>query len=236
MERAGLAIVSDGNGDLNPDVVQIQSVQGNVDPIRYVLSTNILRRHLTSEQKRELIAKVLKAKPELPDNAIGKLAKADSKTVRKVRSKLQANSEIPNKTERTEASGRKARGRKPKPTSSDEEFNNILANAVTRVLAPALKSPPKLKAEQRVFNSPEEAHAAKQPEQSPPGSAEVNKLTAQAVQLTQKFTEDVNAWLESNPKVSAEGAAALANALLVCSEEFERLAGQIQKLKKGESP
>ena len=33
------------------------------DPYEYVLSANVHRRHLTGEQKRELIAKVLKAQP-----------------------------------------------------------------------------------------------------------------------------------------------------------------------------
>jgi hypothetical protein len=35
-----------------------------MDPYEYVLSANLHRRHLTADQKRELIAKVLKAKPE----------------------------------------------------------------------------------------------------------------------------------------------------------------------------
>jgi hypothetical protein len=79
------------------------------DPFTFVISANIQRRHLTAEQRRELIAKVLKTKPELSNNAIAKQVKADDKTVAKGRTELQANSEIPNKTERTEASGRKAR-------------------------------------------------------------------------------------------------------------------------------
>jgi hypothetical protein len=83
------------------------------DPYEAVLSFNLRRRHLTGEQKREVIAKVLKAKPEASNNSIAAQVKADDKTVASVRRDLESNSETPNKTERTEADGRKARGRKP---------------------------------------------------------------------------------------------------------------------------
>jgi hypothetical protein len=95
MEKAGLAIVSDGIGDLNPDVVQIQSVQGNIDPIRYVLSVNIHRRHLTADQKRDLIAKVLKANPEGSNRQIAEQLKVDHHKVASVRAEREATGEIP---------------------------------------------------------------------------------------------------------------------------------------------
>src|SRR5262245_38111107 len=37
------------------------------DPLAYVISANIHRRHLTAEQKRELIARLIKAQPEKSD-------------------------------------------------------------------------------------------------------------------------------------------------------------------------
>jgi hypothetical protein len=80
------------------------------DPVAYVISANVHRRHLTAEQKRNLIAKLLKAEPAKSDRQIGKMVKADHKTVASVRT---SNGEIPHKAERTEATGRKARGRKP---------------------------------------------------------------------------------------------------------------------------
>ena len=40
------------------------------DAVAYVVSTNIHRRHLTAELKRDLIAKLLKAKPEQSDRQI----------------------------------------------------------------------------------------------------------------------------------------------------------------------
>jgi hypothetical protein len=69
---------------------------------------------LTGEQKRQLIGQLLKANPEQSDRAVAKLAQVDHKTVGSVRAEAeQVNGEIPHKPERTEASGRKARGRKP---------------------------------------------------------------------------------------------------------------------------
>ena len=137
----GVRLITD-NGKFNWPALRADTVGGLIhisdeDPYNVALSVNIYRRHLTAEQKRDLIAKVLKAKPELSDRAIAKQVKADGKTVAKVRTE-QANADIPHKTERTEASGRKARGRKPKP---------------------AQKPKPKPKVEQRVFDSPQEARA-----------------------------------------------------------------------------
>src|SRR5207253_1860194 len=54
--------------------------QSNDDRVRtYVISKNIHRRHLTAEQKRDLIAKVIAAKPEASDRQIAKQVKADHK-------------------------------------------------------------------------------------------------------------------------------------------------------------
>ena len=104
MELVGLDTIDDGSLYLDPRVEAavdavgdncIKRIYGHVDPYAYVLSANISRRHPTAEQKRELIAKVLKAKPEQSNLQIAKQTKADGKTVAKVRTKLEATSEIP---------------------------------------------------------------------------------------------------------------------------------------------
>ena len=64
------------------------------DPIGFVISANLHRRHLTAEQKREIIAKVVKAQPEKSDRAIAREVKADHKTVGAVRAKLETTGEI----------------------------------------------------------------------------------------------------------------------------------------------
>jgi ParB-like nuclease domain len=89
------------------------------DPYAYVLSANIHRRHLTAEQKRELIEKVLKAKPEASNLQIAKQVKADDKTVGKVRRELEGRSEIPNVEERTDTRGRKQPAKKKRRDVDD---------------------------------------------------------------------------------------------------------------------
>src|SRR5262249_48344827 len=55
------------------------------DPAGYVIARNIHRRHLTTEQKHELIAKLIKAQPEKSDRQIGKMARASKNTAAAVR-------------------------------------------------------------------------------------------------------------------------------------------------------
>jgi ParB-like chromosome segregation protein Spo0J len=121
MERAGVPFPLVGAG-LDAMVKSgAARIVKDIDPFAYVVSVNLHRRHLTPEQKRELIAKLLKADPGKSDRQVAKTAKVDHKTVASVRRESAANGEIPHKGDRTEASGRKARGRKPrKPAKSSK--------------------------------------------------------------------------------------------------------------------
>ena len=66
----------------------------SVDPYAYVISANIHRRHLTAEQKRELIAKLIKATPEKSDRQIAETVKASPTTVGTVRAGMEAKGEV----------------------------------------------------------------------------------------------------------------------------------------------
>ena len=55
-----------------------------------MLSANLRRRHLTAEQRRELIGKVLHATPDKSNRQIAETVKVDHKTVAAVRSEKEA--------------------------------------------------------------------------------------------------------------------------------------------------
>ncbi len=59
-----------------------------VDPTTYVLSANVHRRHLTSEQKRQALAAYLKADPTVSNRKVAKDLGVSDKTAAKVRSDL----------------------------------------------------------------------------------------------------------------------------------------------------
>jgi ParB-like nuclease domain len=87
-----------------------------------ILSLNVHRRHLTREQKRELIAKVLKANPDKSNRHIASITKSDHKTVGKVRAEKEGRGEIPHVKARTDTKGRKqSASRKPKATVKEVE-------------------------------------------------------------------------------------------------------------------
>lgn len=112
MEAVGMKIVDD-DGEFIDRYRVVRTVSKITDPFAYVLSLNIHRRHLTTEQRRDLIAKVLKAKPETSNRQIAKQVKADDKTVGKVRRELEATAEVPQLGKTVGADG-KARSTKPK--------------------------------------------------------------------------------------------------------------------------
>jgi hypothetical protein len=82
------------------------------DPVAFVISANLHRRHLTAEQKREIIAKVIAATPAKSDRAVGKIAKADGKTVASVRREMEGRAEVPHVEKRIDAKGREQPARK----------------------------------------------------------------------------------------------------------------------------
>jgi hypothetical protein len=86
--------------------------------------SNLLRRHLTSEQKRALVADQLRETPNWADRRVGRELGVDHKTVAAVRSGLASTGEIPQlDAERVGADGkarRKRTGKPPRQTSEVE--------------------------------------------------------------------------------------------------------------------
>jgi hypothetical protein len=89
-----------------------------LDPYAFVLSANVHRRHLTAEQKRDVIAKLLKAKPELSDRQVAKTVKASPSTVGTVRQKLEAAGDVSKLDTRADTKGRKQPTKKKRPSRS----------------------------------------------------------------------------------------------------------------------
>jgi hypothetical protein len=97
------------------------------DPYAYVISANIQRRHLSAEQKRELIEKVLKAKPERSNRQIAKQVKVDDKTVGAVRKKLESTAEIPQLEKTTGADGKARKQPAKRKPALREVFDSLRA-------------------------------------------------------------------------------------------------------------
>jgi hypothetical protein len=90
----------------------IAQTVGGCDPYDFVISANIHRRHLTAEQKRELIGNLLKANPEKSDRRIAETVKASPTTVGDVRSKMEATGDVSKLDTRRDTKGREQPARK----------------------------------------------------------------------------------------------------------------------------
>ncbi|MER9233639.1 hypothetical protein NKI56_16305 [Mesorhizobium sp. M0622] len=133
MELVGIRILGkNGFNDRQIHPFKILWYHGEqLDPWEFVISANIHRRHLTQEQKRDLVAKLLKATPEKSNRQIATLAKVDHKTVGAVRQEREARGEIPHVKAKTDTLGRKqpARPALPgrKPNGKDGQVAKLLS-------------------------------------------------------------------------------------------------------------
>ena len=137
MERAGIQLVKKDKDGRVSDTGLVRFVRvyertiawsGNhereipsVDPDTYVVSANILHRHLTPEQRREITAKKIEADPTKSDRQIAAMVKRDHKTVAAIRAEMEDVGRIPHVKTRSDTRGRKQpsrRPRKPEPTEA----------------------------------------------------------------------------------------------------------------------
>ncbi len=78
----------------------------------HIRNLNLNRRHLTREQRRELIAAQLRETPDKPNLQIAKAFQVDDHTVETIRQDMVRRSEIPNTETRTDTKGRKQPAKK----------------------------------------------------------------------------------------------------------------------------
>ena len=104
------------------------------------------RRHLTFEQKRELIEKLLRADPTKSDRQIARTVKADNKTVGAVRERAEAREEIPHVSKRTDSKGRSQLAHKrntakqpPKRTESTVGLSDQCIEGVRETIQQTIK-------------------------------------------------------------------------------------------------
>jgi len=107
------------------------------NPVAYVISKNVHRRHLTAEQKRELIAKLLKAEPEKSDRQIAETVKASPTFVGKVRAEKEATGDVSTVDTRTDTKGRKQPAKKPprRPAQKRREIISERQDLVRTLIA-----------------------------------------------------------------------------------------------------
>jgi hypothetical protein len=132
----------DGERLLAGALATANQYENDTDPIGFVISANAHRRHLTAEQKRGLIAELLKANPERSNRATAAIARADDKTVAVVRGTMESTAVIPQLTKTVGADG-KARTTTPAPRPRREpEYTAILPPIRHEQSEPALTPAP----------------------------------------------------------------------------------------------
>jgi hypothetical protein len=201
----------DGEPVLVADMIDAGALEQNIvvlgprtDPYAYVTSTNLHRRHLTTKQKRELIAELLKVGPSRSNNATAKLAQVDDKTVAAVRAELEGRSEIPNAKIRTDSKGREQPARKErKRNTAKVQEADAAPVELTETLVDATVAPTPVARDDIGPNSVGEVtreHTARRLEIANLGlQSEVDELRAAAT------TVDSDAMQRELSKLSVEG-------------------------------
>jgi DNA-binding Lrp family transcriptional regulator len=115
MQRVGLQVIE--NDALNILVVDWQEID-EVDPVAYVLSANLHRRHLSARDKRELAGNLLEMFPSKSDRQIAEMVGLSHPTVRGVRTELEARGKIFHVETRVDTRGREQPATKPAKSTS----------------------------------------------------------------------------------------------------------------------
>jgi ParB-like chromosome segregation protein Spo0J len=136
--------------------------------LTYVISANLRRRHLTAEQKREVIEKLLKADPEKSDRQVARLIGASPTTIGKVRKEREATGDVSKVDTSTDTKGRRQPRQRSKPATA------------TPVAKPAVKT---VVANAEAMAGQREAVAQAQQDVGATSAAELARLTARNEEL-----------------------------------------------------
>jgi ParB-like chromosome segregation protein Spo0J len=125
---------------LKPEVVEFEG--DDAAAFAFVMSRNIHRRHLKPREKREAIAALLKAKPEMSDRQAAGIVKASPTFVGKVRAEKQATGDVSTVDTRTDTKGRKQPAKKKKRPPTEDEFRKQMAAKRAADAPPAMPAKP----------------------------------------------------------------------------------------------
>ena len=109
--------ILDDNGVPLKDICNVRQFHDDAEVINFIISKNVIRRHLTLTQKRNAVGKLLKIYPEKSNRHIASVAKVDDKTVAVVRTELEATAEIP-QLKKTKGKDGKSRPAKKKQATA----------------------------------------------------------------------------------------------------------------------
>jgi ParB-like chromosome segregation protein Spo0J len=140
------------------------------DARAYVISMNIKRRHLTAEQRRGLIKKLLKVNPEKPDLQIAKTVNASPTTVGKVRTEMEAKGDVSKLETRTDTKGRRQVARKPRPSNRAAKKGRK-SRAATAAPTSATAAPSSATAAPTTIDAAAAPSAVTPPAAAPPAAA-----------------------------------------------------------------
>ena len=104
-------------------------------PRAFVISANIHRRHLNADQRRDILAALLKGDPTQSNRQIAETAMVDHKTVGDVREGLEATGEIPQLESTTGADGKSRKRRTRNTTNPSDRYDKAQENLINKLQA-----------------------------------------------------------------------------------------------------